>query len=360
MALSYGARTAQPGEFTKRAYLNKKVDLVQAESINDLIHAQTSVALKKSQAQLQGSLSAFVQEIEKQVTEILSFTQASFEFLEEEHDDLALDSVIGEKIVSLQNKLAMIKTNFTYQQRIKDGIKIAIVGSVNAGKSTLFNALVGSNRAIVTPVEGTTRDTVEHALYKNGNYWSFVDTAGIRETDDFIEQQGIQRSLEQAAKADIVLLVFDTSCVLSDKERLAYFDVWEKHKDKVILVANKIDIARVECQAMFLPFGDTKLVRVAGLKRVGIADLEKVVQQKIAVLSAACNAPFLLNQRQYDLLMQMKSKIDFVVQHCMDPLQYELIAYHITQGLESLSEMTGKNVTESILDNVFSQFCVGK
>ncbi|MCK4650812.1 tRNA uridine-5-carboxymethylaminomethyl(34) synthesis GTPase MnmE [Candidatus Babeliales bacterium] len=360
LAILSGARLAERGEFTKRAFLNKKIDLVQAESINDLINAQTEFVLKKSMSQLSGSLSYFLQEIELCITKLLALIEGSFEFFEEEQKDLDLDNLIRENIKKLCEKLDYIKSNFKQQQRIKNGIKICILGWVNSGKSTLFNALVKNDRAIVTKIEGTTRDSIEYSLYKNGNFWSFIDTAGIRDTNDFIEKKGIDRSLNQAEYADIILLIFDSSIFLNNQKIEVYKKIFEKYKDKIILVASKIDIEDKESLNNLLFIDHKKFVKVSGLKKIGIDILEDEIEKSIQDLFLKLKSPFLLNCRQYNLIIQMKRDIDFIVKNYKDSLEYELIAYHLKNLLETLSQLTGKNVSERVLDSVFKQFCVGK
>ncbi|MFC1894363.1 tRNA uridine-5-carboxymethylaminomethyl(34) synthesis GTPase MnmE, partial [Candidatus Dependentiae bacterium] len=235
-AIEAGARMAQPGEFTKRAFLNGKIDLVQAESINDVIVAQTELSLKKSMSQLQGTLSSYVLNIESNLVELLGIVEGSFEFFEEENQDLYIDQMIKDKINFIFNHLKELKNNFSQQKQVKDGVKICIIGSVNAGKSTLFNAILKKDRAIVTPIEGTTRDSIECSLYKNGNFWLLTDTAGLRQTSDFIEKEGIQKSYQAAAEADIILLTIDCSMDLPDQQIKTYKDIYNKYQDKIIFV----------------------------------------------------------------------------------------------------------------------------
>ena len=213
-ALAAGARLAQEGEFSRRAVSNNKIDIIQAEAINDLIHANTQLTLKQSLSQLEGSFSHWVVSIEKQLIKALALSDASFEFLDEEN--MEFSTQIKEIIDAVLTTITNLKNTFNQQQQIRNGIRIAIIGSVNAGKSSLFNALLNQERAIVTNIAGTTRDAIEAGLYKNGNYWTLIDTAGLRTTDDIVEQLGISRSHEEAHKADIILLVFDGSQQLSD------------------------------------------------------------------------------------------------------------------------------------------------
>src|SRR5579863_4648796 len=213
-ALATGARLAQEGEFSRRAVHNNKIDIIQAEAINDLIHANTQLTLKQSLSQLEGSFSHWITNIEKQLIKALALSDASFEFLDEEN--MEFSTQIKEIIDAVLTTITNLKNTFNQQQQIRNGIRIAIIGSVNAGKSSLFNALLNQERAIVTNIAGTTRDAIEAGLYKNGNYWTLIDTAGLRTTDDIVEQLGISRSHEEAHKADIILLVFDGSQQLSD------------------------------------------------------------------------------------------------------------------------------------------------
>ncbi len=363
LAIKNGARLAQRGEFTKRAFLNNKIDLIQAESINEIIGAQTELALKKSMSQLKGTLSSFFKNIEQELIELLAITEASFEFLEEEQNDIDLQNSVKNKINLFSRNLKQIKKDFSAQQQIRQGIKIAIIGDVNVGKSTLFNALLNKDRAIVTDIEGTTRDSVESTLYKNGNFWSLTDTAGLRQTRDEIEIQGIERSWQEAGKSDIVLFVFDVSLLKhADADKLKiYSKIIKQYKDKVILVFNKIDKSEIDIDKFFNKIQQkADYIKVAAKDKTGIKDLEKIMQCKVQRIFENLNSPFLLNQRQFNLIVQLEQMMNFVVKCMSDGLQYELIAYHIKEMLENLSELTGKNVTEKVLDTVFNTFCVGK
>ena len=358
LAVCAGARSAKPGEFTKRAFLNKKIDLVQAEAILDVIHAQTELALHKSMAQLHGTLSSVVNQVETELVYLLSFIEASFEFLDEEQRDLDFNKIILDRSHALQKLVGDIKSQFNVQQQIKEGVRIAIIGIVNAGKSTLFNALIKQDRAIVTNIEGTTRDSIESGMYKKGNFLLFVDTAGLRSTSDIIEQQGIERSFIQAAKADIVLLVVDPTRTVTDIQRHEYEKLVEQYREKIIVVINKIDEATIIPAYEFL--AGMPMLKVSAHQGSGIEDLERVVEEKIQELFKQLQSPFLLNQRQYQLLTEIDRRLDFIVNGYQGGIHYELVAYQVKELLEKVSELTGKNVTEQMLDTVFGTFCVGK
>ena len=235
-----GARLAQPGEFTKRAYLNKKIDLTQAEAINELIHAHTQDALKKSLAQMEGSFAHWINKLQEQLLQALVFCETSFEFSDDEN--ITFDDQIRVLIQDIQKNITLAQGQFNQQQQLKDGIRIALIGSVNAGKSSLFNALVKQDRAIVTEIPGTTRDALEAGVYRDNNYLTFVDTAGLRQTHDRIEQEGIKRSFAQAELADIILLVVDSTAELSTQELAIYQELIEKYCTKIIPVLTKQDL----------------------------------------------------------------------------------------------------------------------
>lgn len=360
LAVKHGARSARPGEFTKRAYLNGKIDLLQAESIHELINAQTELALRQSMAMVQGSLSNALAHIEKKLVELLGYVEASFEFLDEEQRDLNFNQAIQERTDTIIKEIAAIKAHFAQQQQIKEGIRIALLGSVNAGKSTLFNALVGKDRAIVTPIAGTTRDSIEASLYRNGNFWLLIDTAGMRQTDDVIERQGIQRSLKEASSADIMVLVIDASHPLSSEQQNEYKVLLEQYSEKALVVANKIDCTQNFIAQLHLCFNPHPMISVSAQEKIGINGLEEAIEQKISKLFAQLNSPYLLNQRQYNLLTEIEINLKFIANSYSNGIHSELVAYQLRDLLEKVSELTGKNISEKVMDKVFDEFCIGK
>lgn len=361
LAIQHGARMAQHGEFARRAFLNGKIDLVQAEAINEVIHAQTELALRTSMAQLQGSLSHFLSALEERLILLLCTVEASFEFLDEEQRDLAFDSTIKNELTHIAIDVKKALSSYNQQQQIKNGIRIALCGSVNAGKSTLFNALLGHERAIVAEIAGTTRDSIESSVYKNGTFMLFVDTAGLRQTNDVIEQRGIDRTHIEAAQADIIVLVVDVSSKQSCEQDSVCNDLIERYKDKCILVLNKIDQALGAHQPEINWFtSPLPQVKLSAHTKVGIELLEKAIEEKIQTLFKTLQSPFLLNQRQHNVLTEINKKIDFIVTDGQRALHYELVAYHLKEILEILAQATGKTITERLLDSIFSTFCVGK
>ncbi len=351
-AIACGARLAHNGEFTQKAVLNNKIDLLQAEAINELIHANTQQALKKSLAQVEGSFSAHISSIEKTLIKLLALSQASFEFLDEEN--MEFNTPIINHIHATLSTIQHLHHNFNQQQQIRQGIRIAIIGSVNVGKSSLFNALIGTARAIVSPIEGTTRDVIEAGLYKQGNYWTLVDTAGLRTTHDSIEQEGIRRSFEQAQLADVILLAYDGSRMLSNQEQAVYEQLLNEHQHKAIIVVNKADLYPYTTQTL-------QGIAISTVTGDGLAALEKALTAKINSLLHQANAPFLLNKRHYLLLLELEKRLLEIIallQKKQPP--FELVAIHLTEALGSIAQLTGKTLSEDAMDAIFKEFCVGK
>lgn len=352
-AIACGARLANRGEFTQRAVQLGKIDLLQAEALNDLIHAQTAEALQYNLAQLEGSLSSWVAEIETAVLEILAFCEGSFEFLDEE---MEFAGEIALKMKTLIHKIEKLIVTFPKQQYIKEGIKIALIGSVNAGKSSLFNTLLEKNRAIVTPIPGTTRDSIEAGIFKNGQFFTLIDTAGIRQTDDAIEREGIDRSFAQAAHADIILLVMDLSAPWSQQTKDAYEKIFKNYESKIILVQNKIDLEQIEHNNF-----NGSIISISTAQPDTIKNLFAAIQIKTNQLKDSSNITCLLNKRQHDLLVHFLKNLESILPMVdKRKVDYELVAHQLREALQQLCEMTGRNVSQKAFDKVFDTFCVGK
>lgn len=365
-AVRQGARIAQPGEFTRRAFENKKLDLIQAEAINELLCAQTETALKKSLAQLDGSLSHWIQTIEKCLVKAYAWSEASFEFLDDEGD---FGIAIKQQLEDIERIIAQALKTFDVQKQIREGFRIALIGSVNAGKSSLFNRLLAQERSIVTDIAGTTRDTVEAGLYRNGNHWTLIDTAGLRQTEDVVEQQGIKRSYDEAQKADIVILVIDGSREMTTQEAKIYYDLQQKYIQKIIVVKNKEDISPIlnEFEAKAEPRKCIKeferahtILKISTTTHLHLNKLENSIEAKIQELLQKSDAPFLLNKRQYVLLQTLQQQVHTIIKMLEGEIQYELVSYHLREALEQISSMTGKTISEAAMDKVFREFCVGK
>lgn len=352
--MACGARMAGKGEFTQRAVALGKIDLIQAEAIHDLIHAQTASSLEYSLGQLEGTLSSWILEIEISVLEIMAFCEGSFEFLDEE---MEFGSDIALKMDRLLDKIKNLLKTFPKQQYIKEGIKIVLIGSVNAGKSSLFNCLLEKNRAIVTPIAGTTRDSIEAGVYREGEFLTFIDTAGIRETDDAIEQAGIDRSFQEAATADIILLIIDRSQFI-DRDTLAEYEkILKNYTNKVILVYNKMEMTSVIDPISF----EGQVVSVSAQHQKNIDILYEEIFKKIQELKGSDAISCILNKRQYDLLSKFYSNLELIRPMLnAQRIDYELIVYRLQDALVVMAELTGKTISEAAFDKVFDTFCVGK
>ncbi len=346
-----GARPAQRGEFTRQAVESGKLDLVQAEAINELIHANSQQLLKQSLQQLEGSFSKWVLQLETALLKLIALCEASFEFIEEEID---FSDQMKQALNKVFADIAHIKKSFDQQQQLRQGIRIALVGSVNAGKSSLFNALIGKQRAIVTNIAGTTRDVIEAGLYKNGVYLTLIDTAGLRQTKNVIEREGIERSLKEAKTADIVLLVLDGGRSTTKQEAQAYRAILNDYEQKTICIQNKSDQAQ-EKNNIFKTAILTSTQTGQGIKELK-ALLEKRIQKRFTQNSS----PFLLNKRHFTTLISFEQKLKTVKTMLEGQIEYELVAYHLKDALEVLTELTGKTVSEKAMDAVFKEFCVGK
>lgn len=351
--IAAGARLAQSGEFTRRAVLHDKLDLVQAEAINELIAAQTSQAVKQSLRQLEGSFSSWIAGIEKQLIMLVGLCEASFEFLDEE---MSFAPQIIERLAQVRKDITQLLVTFDKRHYITQGVRIALVGSVNAGKSSLFNALIARKRAIVTDIAGTTRDTIEAGLYSQGAFLTFVDTAGLRTSDDVVEQMGIDRSFQEVTSSDLILLVFDATAQYSEQEIEQYRAIVADQAHKTIFVQNKIDAG-----ANLLPFlTQDQVISVAAGQLINIDQLRARIDEKINQLLQVQDMPCLLNKRQYNLLFALDQSLEKIEQRLAVRVDYELLAVALRDAIEQLCELTGKTVSEQALDAIFRDFCVGK
>lgn len=352
--IACGARMAQHGEFTRRAVLHNKMDLLQAEALNELIHANTAQVVKQSLAQLEGSFSSWISSIEHQLLRLCAFSEASFEFIDEA---VTFDDEIKEGMDEILTTIAHIKHTFNAQQQIRQGIRIAFIGSVNAGKSSLFNAIIRTKRSIVSPNAGTTRDTIEAGLYRNGAYWTLIDTAGLRQTNDSIEQEGIQRAHQEAGLADIIILVIDSSSLLTSTELIEYEKIYQQYRSKVVIVYSKSDRALSDSLDCF----DASIsLMVSSLTSYNIDTLESFLAERIATVLASAASPYLVNQRQYHLLLGLEKQLHEVQKLLVDDIAYELLSYHLQDALAHIGQITGKTVSENSMDAIFRQFCIGK
>jgi len=353
LCLRYGARLAEPGEFTLRAFVHGRIDLAQAEAVRDVILARTEAALRVATAQLDGHLSTEVQRVRGQLVDVLAWLEASIDFAEDEIPSRDIGPDLEVIHQELEELLRGAERGLVYRQ----GVRAAIVGRPNVGKSSLLNRLLRTSRAIVTPVPGTTRDTLEETLNLQGIPLVLVDTAGITEhTDDVVEQLGIARSRQALAQADLALLVVDGSEPLTEADR----DIAALIGDKpALLVINKCDLPPAWEDGDLLP--GARRVRISALTGEGLPELEQsIVDMIFAGQVWTSDLPLVSNPRHRALLAQARDQVAAAQDTLQQGLPADFISIHVTAAVQALGEITGETVSEDLLDSIFSQFCIGK
>ena len=351
-AIFYGARFAEPGEFTKRAFLNGKIDLTQAEAIAELIEAKTEAASKAAVSLLEGKLSKKINELKELLLELVSLIEAEINFPEDVEE--IPDDEIKNKLETVLNQLKELLKTYKKGEFLREGIKLAIVGRPNVGKSSLFNALIGYERAIVSEYKGTTRDFIEESLNIKGIPVKLLDTAGIRETEDKIEKIGIQKALEKVEEADIVLFVFDASEGITEEDLKIYERIKEKNP---IIVANKSDLVLDKKEKKYY-FKD--ILFVSSKTQENIDLLEETIFQKLGLLENKDEDIF-INFRQYTKIKQAVEILENTLKNIEFYLnQKEILMLEIQEAEKYLEEITGEITTEDILGSIFSKFCIGK
>lgn len=352
LCLEQGAQLAQPGEFTLRAFLNGRLDLTQAESIADLVGAQSPQAAQAALAGLQGKLAAPIRYLRATCLEVLAEIEARIDF---EEDLPPLDeSAIQAQIKQTLTEITQIIATADQGELLRSGLKVAIVGRPNVGKSSLLNAWSQSDRAIVTELPGTTRDVVESQLVVQGIPVQVLDTAGIRETEDQIEQIGVQRSQTAAQAADLVLFMIEAQTGWTAADQMIY----ETIQRPLILIINKVDLA--PATSVSHPDTISQVVTTVAAQHQGIAALEQAILETVQSGIQATDLDLAINQRQAAALTQAKMALQQVQITITNQLPLDFWTIDLRSAIQALGEITGEEVTESVLDKIFSQFCIGK
>ncbi len=352
--LRAGCRLAEPGEFTKRAFLNGKLDLAQAEAVAELISAKTELARRASIRQLKGELSRYVNSLRDSLLELSAYIEADIEFSEEDIPTLTKEQVLSMVDKVLEGIDQLLRTAKT-GKLLREGMKLAIVGRPNVGKSSLFNALLKEDRAIVTDIEGTTRDYIEETLNLRGVPVVLVDTAGIREAKDPVERIGVERSVKKIEEADVVLFVLDGSEGAGDED----LKIYEKVKDReTIVVVNKIDLGEVSLPLEI--FEGHSIIKVSALKGHGLKDLEEEILKKAGlVVQEGLN--IYVSVRHEELLRKSKEVLErFRTKYKEEDISPEIAMLDIREATDYLGEIVGHITTEDVLGSIFSRFCIGK
>ncbi|MCQ2285867.1 MAG: tRNA uridine-5-carboxymethylaminomethyl(34) synthesis GTPase MnmE [Bacteroidales bacterium] len=359
LLLQSGCHSAAPGEFTMRAFLNGKLDLPQAEAVADLIDSQTESAHRLAINQLRGNVSKKLEELRQQFLDLASLLELELDFSEEEVE-FADRTQLKTLLNIIRSEIEQLIASFKLGNNLKNGIPVVIAGRPNVGKSTLLNALLDEERAIVSDIPGTTRDTVEDTLTLQGTTFRFIDTAGIHSSEDTIEKFGIERSFKAMEKADVILYLFDASTT-TQQQLDADFTDWQKEtdwKDKTIfLIGNKID--KVTKAAKLVAPNGLPLLYLSAKNHEHLQELEKRLVEATNNEHIA-TATLLTNTRHYDSMLQIRKDLLSIEQGINDGLSTDLIAIDVHSALEALGTITGTIANQDILNNIFGRFCIGK
>ena len=357
--LSHGARLSEPGEFTKRAFLNQRIDLTQAEAVADIINAKSAKSLKFAATQNLGVLKSQIQELRENLIHFLSFLEANIDF----PDDVDPFEPSQKEIGIIDDVLEKCR-GFIRQHEdacfLKDGIRIAICGAPNVGKSSLMNRLIEQDRSIVTTFPGTTRDPIEEGLNIDGIHFVITDTAGLHQTDDLVEIIGIQKAMDHINASDLVLFMKEPGTVFSDKELEKIIPLKNQSEKKIIFVINKIDIKDLPVPELSKKYQHLPKIEISALLNLGIKELkQKMVEITIAGLDME-KSSVIPNLRHKKALEQTVESLEAVKAGLTQPLEEETMAIDLKNSIDSLGTITGETASLDILDNIFNNFCIGK
>ncbi|MFC1703664.1 tRNA uridine-5-carboxymethylaminomethyl(34) synthesis GTPase MnmE [Candidatus Omnitrophota bacterium] len=359
LVLRSGARLAEPGEFTRRAFINGRIDLVQAEAVLDIIQSKTDQAFKVSVNQLKGELSERITQIREQLLEILAHIEAEINFPEEDDVKNVSYSSLQKRIKKIETELTQILNFAAEGKMLREGVSIAICGRPNVGKSSLLNALIKKEKAIVTSIAGTTRDAVEDMVSVAGFPVRFIDTAGIATPKDEVEKAAVKKSRENIEEADIILLLFDGSRHVTKKDRELIVELKGKN---IIFVVNKIDLGqKINLGKLQALCATKKIAKISALKKTGLSNLERNITKRLFSHRAVHNEQILIsNIRHIELLKSVKKSINQAQEAIEKALPEDFIAEELRLSLEDCDAIIGKNIKQDLLDKIFSEFCIGK
>ncbi len=356
--LKNGADLAEPGEFTKRAFLNGRIDLSQAESVIDIINAKTEKEEKASFNQLQGNLSREISNIRSELLDIMSDIEASIDYPEYDIEETTNAKAI-KVLNSVKQKLEILEKSFENGKILKEGVKTVIVGKPNAGKSSLLNNILDEERAIVSDYAGTTRDTIEEFININGIPLKIIDTAGIRETEDYVEKIGVEKAIQLIEEADLIIAIFDNSKKLDEED----YKILEKVKNKkCIILLNKCDLSLQDDETILYMSKLNETVIKASMKtKEGMNELYNSISDMFKNNELDYNDEIIItNIRHKNIIHKAIENITGTTSRIEQNIPIDVIAIYIKEALENLAEITGDNVSEDIINKIFSKFCLGK
>ena len=360
LLLSKNIRLADRGEFTYRAFINNKMDLSEAEAVNELINSSSSKSAELALNSLQGSLSDKIKDIKQDLTVLFAYLEVSLDYPQEDIDFLTRQQK-KENMQEIISKLNDLISSYSLSKLITNGIKIAIAGKPNAGKSSILNSILGYQRAIVTDIAGTTTDTIEETVEYNGISLTIIDTAGIRQhTSNSIEKIGQERSKSSIEIADIILWVMDSSISLDDNDK-QIFELLKNKLDKTVVILNKCDLQQKISLREFNNFIDTNtIVNFSVINKTPIENILNKIYEILNIKDIEDNGNILLNARQYNLLCKVQTQLNKILELIDKGDSDEIVSFETENALNSLNEILGIDVKEDILHTVFSKFCVGK
>lgn len=346
-----GCRLAEPGEFTKRAFLNGRIDLTESEGVMDLINSETELTRKMAINELSGNVSRLIEDTREDIISLISNIEVNIDYPEYEDIEVVTINKIREKVREIKEKLLKTLKLSEDGKILKDGIKTVILGKPNVGKSSLLNALLEEEKAIVTDVKGTTRDIVEGSILVGGVKLNLIDTAGVRKSDDIVEKIGIEKSLNLIDEAELVLLILDASCPLSEEDKY----LLEKTKDKKrIIIMNKIDL---NLNNSYMD----DVIKISAKNNEGIEEIKDAIKELFNVGTfMSKNLTFFTNVRQISLLKSAIKSLEDVEQGIKEEREIDMIEIDLKLVWEKLGDIIGANYTEELIDNLFSRFCLGK
>ena len=359
LVLKAGARLAEPGEFSKRAFLNGRLDLSQAEAIMDIISAKTETTLRAAAGSLQGGISKGSSEIRDKVLGIIAYLEADIDYPDEDIERLT-KAELQEKIIAAETAIGELLETYKSGHILREGLKTAIIGKPNAGKSSLLNAILKEKRAIVTEIPGTTRDSIEEYYNMGGIPLLLIDTAGIRNTEDVVEKIGVERTQEIVEAADIILYILDISAGVT-KEDLAYLQGFPV--ETILVLVNKVDLTDVELteQEVLERLQGYDTLFISAKERIGLNQLEEAIFRKVFKNRAEIkNTQILTNVRQKEALEKARQSLRSADESLKKDMPSDFISIDLRQALLYLGEITGETLDEDIIDQIFSRFCLGK